>query len=151
MVSHCVYIRITNARIPMSAGPDCGRSVQSPQGHPWSDSSNFLQNYICVGVWFQMMQFCCCVYSTPVSCDGSLKKVFVQMFPFIFFRPDHAVLALLAVLTMSLLFEICLPVGILLIPKELKHWETGFEICYLTTIWCLPNMGNHNSKPRVTR
>jgi len=80
---------------------------------------------MCVGLWFQMMQFCCCVYSTPVSCDDSLKGFRTDVSIYFFFRPDHAVLALLAVLTMILLFEICLPVGILLIPKELKHWETG--------------------------
>lgn len=86
---------------------------------------NLLHNSMCVGLWFQMMQFCCCVYSTPVSCDDSLKGFRTDVSIYFFFRPDHAVLALLAVLTMILLFEICLPVGILLIPKELKHWETG--------------------------
>jgi len=54
---------------------------------------------------------------------------------------------------MSVLFEICLPIGILLITKELKHWETDFSISCLTAILHvrLPSMGNHNSKTRVTR
>jgi hypothetical protein len=72
------------------------------------------------------MQFCWCVYSTPVSCDDCLKGFRRNVGYLFFLREDHVVFALASFLRMSLLFEICLPVGILLIPKEGKHWEMGF-------------------------
>jgi hypothetical protein len=63
----------------------------------------------------------------------TLLKVFVEMLPvplqyylIFFFRKDHILFTVASALMMNLLFEICSPVDILLISKELKHWETNF-------------------------
>jgi hypothetical protein len=41
----------------------------------------------------------------------------------------HVVFTLASSLTGSLFVEICSPVDTVLISKELKHWETDFQIC----------------------